>query len=168
MRGAATIGLALWLGGCLYNENSGTFEPPPLVCPDPGSAALPAQREICIIELLEDLAEGPWIGDAESGVYTARCRGEFGLDGTFRLTSLGDGGDFPFLFFPSTSKVEGKYVITDLIQGEFFGRFETNNGTFHTRLDYLSISGDVLTFTWRTQASDFSLVTSQLVLTRRR
>ncbi len=168
MRRAFWIGLGLWFGGCLYDQNAGAFDPPGPGCPDPHAAALPAEREACVVELIEDLSEGPWDGEAASGVYRAQCRVEFGRDGGFRLTRLGTGGDFFTLFAPSTSKVEGRYVITDLLRGEFFGRFETENGSFPSTLDNLSISGDELRFTWRTQASDFSFVTSQLVLTRQR
>jgi hypothetical protein len=162
--------LACSLSACLQSQDVGKFDEAASPCPDPAAATADEER-LCIANFIEDLSRRPWAGEATSGVYKAQVMVEFGREGSFRMSNIGDARPFGILFFPAETRVEGRYDITDVLHGEFFGKYEYETESprpIESSLDRLTVDGDQLTFSWRSETSDLSPITSDLVLTRQR
>ncbi len=161
-----------WLAACLTSQNLGAFDEP---CGDPTQAKSDEERQICMSELVERLSHTRWVGEGHSGELSAPILFEFGRDGSYRVTSTGDTddnrADFGSMFLSPEPTAAGTYVITDLVEGAFFGRATRTgrNVAVPGDLEHLVLDGENLSFSLHFPLFlDFSTIATDLMLTRQR
>jgi hypothetical protein len=161
------------LCACLTSANIGEFDVCDGGCSD---AQIEQGRRDAIVALIEDLTRGTWRGKATGagsmGMASATCTFRFRRDGGYQVLGDGSSRDFMELFFTARNgQVDGRYTITDELQGQFFGEFTDllfGVAPWVTTLSYLELQGDRLTFSRRTALGDYGLNTTELVLQRQR
>ncbi len=179
MKPASWLCAALWAvsSACLGRDEVGAFLPPSACdagqCVEDASVSDPRYEKIA--EMLRDLAQGEWVGEARSGRVAEACRFVFQLDGSYTVTVASTNGvTAAFLvLFPTAveGRMDGHYQVNDEVKGEFFGQFRdpfTAGIELLSDLRHLSQRNDTLSFERRSLAADLSLVTTQVVLKRER
>ncbi|MFT3927927.1 MAG: hypothetical protein QM778_35695 [Myxococcales bacterium] len=125
--------------------------------------------------LVDELVDGVWVGEAMVADSKVPCAFEFALDGSYRVTNRGgDQRAFGLLFLSGPrTQVDGRYAITDLVEGKYYGYFERplddmGKQNLRSDLEQLVLDGDTLTFWWRSTYGDISPISVPLMLMRTR
>jgi hypothetical protein len=164
------VALVCLFGACIMRENVGSFDEP---CPDPTQASTSEEREVCILELAEELGGTRWMGTARSGAIEAEVEFEFGEDGRYRVTNAGSDSSAFSTMFPARDETSvGAYWITDLVNGEFSGTTEQilavpfqDPVMVPGQLERLVLHGNHLEFNLRFQGLSLYPTLTRLVLT---
>lgn len=167
--------LGLLFSACLEREQIGVFEAAPIEdcdggCLEDGEVLDPRRSEM--ERMLRQLAEGPWVGEAQSGRIVAPCRFVFDLDGHYSVALTDPAAEtmFTLLFLASREQsVHGNYVLSDVLDGEFFGRFTDPyraGVSVLSELQHMTLREGTLRFERRSVTADLALVSTQVVLKR--